>query len=51
MKTKYKEVYFDVWCKKCKHYKLSENEEPCNECLHQPMAENSHRPVNYKKQK
>ena len=51
MKTRYKEVYFDKWCKSCQYYKFSEEEDPCNECLGQCMNENSHRPINYKKAK
>lgn len=49
MKTKYKEVYFDVWCKRCKYEKQSESEEPCDKCLDRPLNVNSHRPVYYTK--
>lgn len=41
-----KEVYFDIYCKKCKNYKKPESEEPCNECLTNPYNK-SHVPVNY----
>lgn len=42
-----KEVYYDVYCKQCVHAKVSETEEPCNECLAQGWNENSHKPVKY----
>lgn len=42
-----KEVYFCNYCKTCKHKKLAHTEEPCNECLHEPTAPNSHKPVKY----
>lgn len=44
----YKEVYFDEYCKKCEHIKLADTEEPCNECLNEPLNWNTHRPVKYK---
>lgn len=43
----YKEVYFHEHCKKCRHEKLKETEEPCAECLSEPTNWNSHRPVKY----
>lgn len=36
MDDAYKEVYFHEYCKKCKHEKNAENEEPCFECLNEP---------------
>lgn len=45
----YKEVYFDRYCKTCKHEKLKETEEPCEECISEPLNLNTHRPVKYKK--
>lgn len=39
-----KEVYFDVWCPKCKHKDLGEEQDPCHYCLHFGMRENSHKP-------
>lgn len=41
----YKEVYFHEYCKKCRHVKLKETDEPCATCLEQPTNLNSHRPV------
>ena len=43
----YKEVYFDQYCKSCKHEKLKEEENPCCECLRHPTNEYSHKPVMY----
>lgn len=41
------EVRFDIWCKKCKHHKTPETEDPCNECLNSPMNTQSTKPVNW----
>ena len=41
-------VEFDEYCKKCKFFELDESEEPCNECLSNPVNQNSKKPVNYK---
>ena len=27
-----KEVYFDQYCKSCKHHGLEESKDPCNDC-------------------
>lgn len=43
----YKEVYFDQYCKTCKHKDLHESEEPCNECLTIPANIQSHKPVRW----
>lgn len=43
----YKEVYFHEFCKKCKHKKLKETEEPCSECIAEATNLHSHRPVKY----
>lgn len=45
----YKEVYFHEYCKKCKHEKNKETDEPCNECMENPINWNTHRPVKYEK--
>ena len=44
----YKEVYFDQYCKTCEYKNLKESEEPCDECLSNPINEYSHKPINYK---
>ena len=38
-------VEFDKWCSKCKHHKLDETKEPCNECLDNPENVNSKKPT------
>lgn len=51
----YKEVRFDKWCEKCKHYahkfpkeKFSfEAQDPCNTCLSRGMRRGSEKPVNW----
>ena len=49
MEESYKEVYFDQYCKNCKHETLKETDNPCDECLNNPVNLYSHKPVNYKK--
>ena len=43
----YKEVYFHGYCENCKHYNISENLEPCNECLSNPVNLYSHKPIKF----
>lgn len=50
-KDGFKMVYFDVYCKKCKHEKCKDVEEPCNECLSEPTNLFSHKPVNFEEKK
>ena len=40
-----KEVYFGVYCPQCKHWKKSEWEDPCDDCLNEPKNTDSHKPV------
>lgn len=47
MEGEYKEVYFGKYCKTCKHSKKKNNEEPCDECLDNPVNVDSHKPVNW----
>lgn len=44
-----KEVYFDQYCKSCKHKDKGEVDDPCNECLDEPVNLGSHKPVKYEK--
>lgn len=44
-------VEYDKWCKKCKHYKLGDSEDPCNECLTIPVNEHSHKPIKWEEKK
>lgn len=45
-----KEVDFYTYCPKCKYHETTEKDRDwqfCNECLGQPMAVDSRKPVNY----
>ena len=42
-----KEVYFDQFCKTCRHAKKTEDESPCDECLAEPVNQYSHKPFKY----
>lgn len=41
------EVYFYKYCKRCKYKNLREEEDPCNECLSNPLNVESHKPINF----
>jgi hypothetical protein len=47
MEEQFKEVYFDQYCKTCKHEKVAEEKDPCHECLSEPTNLYSHTPVNW----
>jgi hypothetical protein len=49
MEDIYKEVYFDQYCKNCIYEKTDEKDEPCYECLNNPVNLYSHKPVNFEK--
>lgn len=51
MEQQYKEVYFHEYCKKCEHSKVKNHEEPCNECLENPVNLYTHRPVKFEEKK
>lgn len=34
-------VYYNEYCKSCKHKNLPETEEPCDTCLENPVNEDS----------
>jgi hypothetical protein len=40
-------VDFNKYCRTCKYSDLDGQEDPCNECLHYPVKEDSRKPVNY----
>lgn len=48
MEHRVKEVYFYQYCKTCKYDKLTSDDEPCNECLHNATNVNSHKPTHWK---
>lgn len=47
MEELYKEGYFNQYCKTCKHRDLTEEGEPCCECLNEPVNLYSHKPVKW----
>ena len=47
MEESYKEVYYNEYCKTCKHFYTDEWEDPCDECLSKPVNLYSHKPVNW----
>ena len=42
-------VKFNIFCRNCEYKETPEVEDPCNECLANPVNEDSRKPVNYKK--
>ena len=46
----YKMVDFDKYCSKCIYEKVKETEDPCNDCLTEPMNVDSNIPVCFKSQ-
>lgn len=49
MRIDHKEIDFYKYCKTCKNRKTKEYEDPCYECLNNPMGVNSTKPVRYEK--
>lgn len=48
MVNEYKEVRFDEYCETCKYESKKEDEDPCDECLNNPVNLYSKKPVNWK---
>ena len=48
--SEYKEVYFHEYCEKCKYRTTKDVDEPCNECLDNPINLYSHKPVKFKEE-
>lgn len=47
----YKEVYYHAYCNTCKYRELKDTDEPCNECLSEPVNLHSHKPVKWEEDK
>lgn len=47
MEEGYKEVYFGQYCTTCKHEKKAETDDPCDDCLENPVNVYSHKPVRW----
>lgn len=41
-------VEYDKWCQTCQHFKECETGDPCNDCLNEPVNDDSRKPVYYK---
>lgn len=50
MENQYKLVDFKKYCETCKHKDKKHIEDPCNDCLDQPVNIDSHKPVNYEEE-
>ena len=48
MEDSYKEVYFGVYCKQCEYELKGEADDPCHDCLNEPVNAYSHKPVKFK---
>lgn len=46
-----KEVYFNQYCYRCMYANYPETADPCDECLAQPVNEDSHKPLYFKRAK
>lgn len=51
MESKNKLVEFNQYCYKCVYKDLLDIQEPCNECISNPVNENSHKPVKFQEAK
>ena len=40
-----KEVRFDTWCRRCVHWDKAESQDPCYDCLDNPVNAYSKKPV------
>lgn len=47
---KEKEVRFDIYCRRCFYRDKEEKDEPCDECLENPVNAYSHKPIYYKEE-
>ena len=47
MDDSYKEVYFGEYCKTCMYCDEAETDDPCDDCLSEPVNVYSHKPVKY----
>lgn len=51
MENQMRIVDFEKYCETCKHKKLKEILDPCNECLDNPINEDSEKPVCWEEKK
>ena len=43
-------VKFEKYCETCKHKNVVEYEDPCNECLDNPVNDYTDKPIKYEKE-
>lgn len=46
-----KEVRYDIYCERCKYHDLPETDDPCDECMKEPMNWGSEKPCMYSENK
>lgn len=51
MDEEYREVRFDLYCETCKHKDKAEEEDPCVECLEEPLNQYTDKPVKWEENK
>lgn len=49
--TNMKEVFFGQYCKTCEHQEVKESEDPCYDCLNEPVRSESHKPIKWEEQR
>lgn len=42
-----KHVDYRKYCPKCKYNDQQDYEDPCNECMDNPVNQDSHKPINF----
>lgn len=47
----YKEVHYHAYCNTCKYREVKDTDEPCNECLSEPVNLYSHKPIKWTEDK
>ena len=51
MHTRTHEAKYYEYCEKCKYQRVVETDDPCNECLTQPVNVDSRRPIRFEEAK
>ena len=44
-------VEFEIYCLKCKHRELKQDEQPCSVCLSVPARKNTYKPIKFEEDK
>ena len=47
MTDNYKIVEYHNWCKTCKYKDIQENEDPCFDCMWEPVNLSTKKPIKY----